>query len=109
VAGHRKFLQRISQCAQYGRKKITAQVLPDLQGNGLVRQRSISTDLTFCFFCVKTKEIGHSGYERYHAINIQLCIFALTVGDCFVPRNDAWRIIFKQKSPVPKEQGFPLL
>nr|WP_183579225.1 hypothetical protein [Mucilaginibacter sp. X5P1]MBB6141261.1 hypothetical protein [Mucilaginibacter sp. X5P1] len=47
VAGHRKFLQRMGQCAQYGRKKIPAQVLPDLQGNGLVRQRSISTGLDF--------------------------------------------------------------
>jgi hypothetical protein len=29
------------------RKKAAAQVLPDLQGNGLVRQRSISTDLIY--------------------------------------------------------------
>jgi hypothetical protein len=28
-------------------KKIAAQVLPDLQGKGLVRQRSISADLIF--------------------------------------------------------------
>ncbi|WP_157682255.1 hypothetical protein [Mucilaginibacter mallensis] len=32
MAGHRKFLQRIGPCAHCGRKKIPAQVLPDLQG-----------------------------------------------------------------------------
>jgi len=28
---------------------------------------SIPFVLIFCF-CIKTKEIGHSGYERYHEI-----------------------------------------
>jgi len=35
--------------------------LPDLQGKGHVRQRSISTGLIFWFFCIKTKEQSLSG------------------------------------------------
>jgi hypothetical protein len=31
-------------------------VLPDLQGKGLVRQRSLFADLIFCFFFIKEKE-----------------------------------------------------
>jgi hypothetical protein len=29
-----------------------------LQGKGLVRQKSISLGLNFCFFCFKTKEVA---------------------------------------------------
>jgi hypothetical protein len=41
---------------------------------GLVRQRTISTDLIFCFFCIKTKELGLSGYELYHKTSNTICI-----------------------------------
>jgi len=44
-------------------------VLPDLQGKGRVRQRSLSADLIFWFFCIKTKELSLRGYERNDYLN----------------------------------------
>jgi hypothetical protein len=53
-----------------------AQVLPGLQGNGSVRQRSISTDLIFCYILYQDKSSSLRGNERLHAIS-KLCLFAL--------------------------------
>jgi len=44
-----------------------AQVLPDLQGNGPVRQRSLFADLIFCYFFIKKKVVASaamSGFMR---------------------------------------------
>jgi hypothetical protein len=36
------------------------------------------------------KQIGLSGYERYHVICVRLALFALLIGDCHaIARNDA--------------------
>jgi hypothetical protein len=48
-------------------ENIATPVLPDLQSKGQMRQRSLSTDLNFCFFCFKTKEVARRGNERHKA------------------------------------------
>jgi hypothetical protein len=50
----------------------TAQVLSNLQRKGPVRQRSLSADLNFWFFCFKTKELGPSrGHERHELFDYE--------------------------------------
>jgi len=41
---------------------------------------SIPSFLIFSFFGIKTKEIGHNGYERYHKINNAKQIRSLLFG-----------------------------
>jgi len=64
--GHSKFLQKRRPRATTGAKRLQPEVLPDLQGEGPVRQRSLSADLIFVsFYQEKEKGLrGPSGASR---------------------------------------------
>ena len=49
--GHSKFLHKGLKAKGYPGKKIAAQVLHDLPGKGQVRQRSLSAESLFGYFC----------------------------------------------------------
>ena len=84
-------------------------VLPDLQGKGLVRQRSISGDLIYSLLFVfllvliislrsvlvtlyQDKVTAQAAIERY-----MICIIRpVQYRDCFVPRNDVKKLSPKQ-------------
>jgi len=54
--GHSVFLQKRRPCGSKARGKIMQPlVFPVLQGNGPVRQRSLSADLMFGYFASKVK------------------------------------------------------
>jgi hypothetical protein len=78
-AGHRKFLQRRGPVCALWPQMFPAQVLPDLQGNGLVRQRSISTDLIFCYLLYQDKSSSLRGNERLHKTSNQRSSYKLKI------------------------------
>jgi len=61
VAGHSKYLQKCWERASEAGQLFAAQVLPDLQGKGLVRQRSLSADLIFWLLLYQDKSNSLSG------------------------------------------------
>jgi hypothetical protein len=87
VAGHSKCLQKHRPRMCEAGQIFTAQVLPDLQGKGPVRQRSLSADLIFGSL-YQDKEQSLSG-KRHQAINKRPTILNHPISQPVVARNEA--------------------
>ena len=61
AAGHSKYLQKDEPRAREAGQLFAAQVLTDLQGKGLVRQRSLSADLIFWLLLDQAKSNSPRG------------------------------------------------